>query len=227
MSLTSKALSLLFPKGPAWGRRSSLGRAALEAGVAAALDEALVSPSRQMMLDVFPQTTTMISEYDEAFDLPILPSESEDTRRARLASFWGIIANGAPVIGDMQTILQNGGFPARVRGVASAETAQSLLDFVGHSVFDRIGARRSADGVRRDNADGTGKAFLLTDGVQISSNAADLEFLSSEPEWWEALLVVEDLNGGYLQAPGAKDWFFEIMHKIKPAHFWVVCRVTF
>ena len=98
----------LLPCGLPWRLADNSVIRAITDGLGAALDDVRLYADL-IFLDLFPETTRCLDEWEHQFGLPAVASLTEQQRRERLAVEWRLI--GGQSIDYLQDIMQAAGFP--------------------------------------------------------------------------------------------------------------------
>jgi hypothetical protein len=251
--LFTESLQKLFPDGGVWEAKYREGDfKKLLQGLAIEFQRAR-DEGEKIPLDVFPDTTEMIDEWEFALGLPeaIL---TEALRRSRIDSRWKNFTKGSMQELFMEAVFYNSGIDVNVRVLNPGEDPRPYLVPSGVAVFNRVGSRYNATDVRMGNAFDSGiDAFLLVNGDVVQMVQSFLArydvfqynqlqygeigppirqpvdyFIPSNTDFWGMIYIIEDFNGMVKEIPAElEETFFDIAYQTKPLHMWAVARVKF
>lgn len=190
-----------------------------------------------IFLDIFPSTTTKLSEWEKQFGLgAALPTEAQ--RRARLAAAWSDVGGQSPAY--IQDLLQANGFDVFVHdwwvpgteppvGTDAAATARNPLTVLSAQYVGTVPGVDCGEALAEcgeafaecGNYSGSVGYPLVNKFVYDSDNVGYT--VSSDPATWPFYMYVGGPNfGDIAEVPASRRYEFEaLLLKIRPAQLWI------
>jgi hypothetical protein len=252
--LILKSIQSLFPKGAVWTGLWKDGDFKNQlAGISVEFAR-VKEAGDQIPYDFFPDTTELLDEWEEAFNLSDSSLLTEDERRARIQSRWEMFGKGSMQEANMEALFLASGFNVNVRVLDPGEDPRVYLVPSGIAVYNRLGARYNATDALWGNAFDSGiNAFLLVNGgntVMVPNFVSQYNkvqwnqtqygeigppirqgksyTIPSNTDFWGMIYIIEGLDGNTAQIPATlQESFFALAYQLKPLNMWAVARVKF
>jgi len=125
-TVSAKSLKTLFPTGPEWEGMTAGVMRELSDGIAVQAERDREN-AKKILSDFFPESSTIVDEWEAVFRLPSGQFLTASQRAARLASAWRGVAPGSYT--GMNEIFQLSGLAVKARPLAPGEDPRVLAAY--------------------------------------------------------------------------------------------------